>query len=154
MSTFQRKEWDSSQQQQQQQKERQGQTGSANFKIEDGMGRAASLWAVGTVVSPTPFPSQTKKGGTAKTTLCGGMLTIRKTASSGLSLMPAELHRPPHPSGILAVNSEKLLGGSDWPTLPLKEGGRGIRRVQHESVSPASKTCTMSRVVLEVWVGL
>lgn len=126
MSTFQRKEWDSSQQQQQQQqKERQGQTGSANFKIEDGMGRAASLWAVGTVVSPTPFPSQTKKGGTAKTTLCGGVLTIRKTASSGLSLMPAELHRPPPPQWYTSSKLRKALGWVRLANSTPEGGGQG-----------------------------
>lgn len=42
------------------------------------------------------------------------------------------------------------------PTVPLKERGRGrgIRGVQHDRASPTSRTCVMSRVGLEVRVGL
>lgn len=42
------------------------------------------------------------------------------------------------------------------PTVPLKERGRGrgIRGVQHDRASPTSRTCVMSRIGLEVRVGL
>lgn len=133
------------------------QTGSASFKNEDGLGRAASPWAVGACGLPTPFPSQTKGGGTDRTTLGSGVLAIREAASSALGLVPAELHRSPR--GVLVIDSEKLLGGSDCANCtPEGEeqgpGGRGIGTVQHDSASPASRTCVISRVGLEVWVGL
>lgn len=102
---------------------------------------------------PTPFPFQTRGGGTDRTTPGSGMLAIRETAPSAVSLMPAELHR--RPSGVLVTTQESSWEGQDAPASPPKEGavdgGRGIGRGQPDR---ASSSYAISRIVSGAWVGL